>query len=485
MRLNNLFNLFACVCFSSLLLSGCKKYLDIAPPINTITTVEIFENDEQAEWAIAGMYSKMVNGVDGRPNNAGSAFFAAGASTIAGSFSADEMVRSSGNMDLFQNKLLLAGNSFTQEIWFSAYKLIYEANGIIEGIHASTSDELNEGARKQFTGEALALRAFGYFYLVNFYGDVPLALSTDFNQTALLSRAPVTKVYEQIKSDLVKAKSLLTDNFNVGKGEKIRVTKWFAEALLARVYLYTGEYQQAISSAAAVIAQANLFSIEPDLNKVFQKNSNEAILQLKQTNESSSLRNATPEGYVLCQNPAAPVPAPSYFLSAQLLNAFELNDKRKTSWTSPFGSYFSFAKYKTGQWNAVFNGAQTEYYTVMRLAELYLIRAEAQVLFSAANKDLAIADLNELRRRANVDLLPTTLTAEQVTEAIAHERQVELFAEWGHRWFDLKRTGKAASVLSQLAYKMPWFGDHQLLYPIPLIEIKYNSNLSQNPDYRQ
>lgn len=483
MRQTNLFSLIACVCCICLLLPGCKKYLDIAPPISTITTTEIFGNDEQAEWAVAGMYSKMINGVDQRPNNAGNNSFAAGGSTIAGGFSADDIRRSFGNEDLFQNRLLLAGNANTLNLWYSAYKLIYDANGVIEGIQASESEELKDSARKQFTGEALALRAFGYFYLINFFGDVPLSLTTDFSKTASLSRAPVNSVYTQIKEDLVKARSLLTDNFKVGGGEKIRVTKWFAEALLARVYLYTGEYQQAIASASAVISQANLFSIEPDLNKVFLKNSSEAILQLKQSGENSSLKNATPEGYLLFHVPNGTGVAPGYYLSEQLLNAFEPTDKRKTSWAQQHGSYFSLAKYKTGQMNGVFNGVQNEYYTVMRLAELYLIRAEAQVLFSDANKDLAIADLNALRHRANVDDLPFTLTAAEVKEAVAHERQVELFAEWGHRWFDLKRTGKAEAVLSQVSYKMPWYGNYQLLYPIPLNEIKYNNNLSQNFGY--
>jgi hypothetical protein len=485
MRQYNLFSLIVYICCNCLLLSGCKKYLDIDPPISTITTTEIFENDEQAEWAIAGIYSRMINGTDARPNTAASIFFSAGGSTIAGSFSADDLRRNSGNQELFQNRLLMAGNSITQDIWFSAYKLIYDANGVIEGIQSSKSEELKDSARNQFTGEALALRAFGYFYLINFFGDVPLALTTDFSKTASLPRAPVNSVYNQIKADLIKARSLLTDNFNVGKGEKIRVTKWFAEALLARVYLYTGEYQQAISSASAVISQASLFSIEPDLNNVFLKNSSEAILQLKQTNENSSLKNATPEGYLLFHVPNGSGVAPSYFLSDQLVNAFEPTDKRKTSWAQQHGAYFSLAKYKTGQMNGVLNGVQSEYYTVMRLAELFLIRAEALVLFSDANKDLAIADLNAIRHRADVGMLPFTLTADQVKEAVAHERQVELFAEWGHRWFDLKRTGKAEAVLSQVSYKIPWYGNYQLLYPVPLNEIKYNNNLSQNFGYTQ
>jgi hypothetical protein len=120
---------------------------------------------------------------------------------------------------------------------------------------------------------------------------------------------------------------------------------------------------------------------------------------------------------------------------------------------------------------------------VMRLAELYLIRAEASLLLSAGNKGAAISDLNVLRQRAGLNDLPVTLSAAQVTDAIAQERRVELFAEWGHRWLDLKRTGKASAVLSQIAAKQPWAGDYQLLYPIPATEITNNKNITQNPVY--
>jgi hypothetical protein len=92
--------------------------------------------------------------------------------------------------------------------------------------------------------------------------------------------------------------------------------------------------------------------------------------------------------------------------------------------------------------------------------------------------------VNTIRRRAGLTTdLPNTLTNEQVKEAIMHERQVELFGEWGHRWLDLKRTGQAETVLGAVPAKQPWAGDFQLLYPVPLQEITSNPNLDQNPRY--
>ena len=123
----------------------------------------------------------------------------------------------------------------------------------------------------------------------------------------------------------------------------------------------------------------------------------------------------------------------------------------------------------------------TEYYMVFRLAEQYLIRAEARVQLGQTS--LGITDLNALRNRAGLESISTGLSKEQAVIAVAKERQTELFTEWGHRWFDLKRTGKASGVLSAMPIKQPWKGDYQLLYPIPADEIVRDHFLVQNPNY--
>ncbi len=484
MRTNKAIQLIAITILCTAVLGSCKKFLEIPPPITTITTGEIFSNNTQAEWAVAAIYSKMINGMEyeGMANPIDKNF-AAGLATMLGAFSADELNVHPGDITstysfASQNKLTLLNAGKTNAIWTSAYKVIYDANAVIEGIQASTSKSLIDSVRKQLTGEALALRAFSYFYLVNFYGDLPLVLTTDFNKTIGLTRAPVNKIYQQIKSDLIMAKSQLSNDFSVGNNERVRVNKWFAEALLARVYLYTGEYQDAINSATEVIKQTALFSIEPALSDVFLKNSRETIFQLKPSTDNTMYGNATPEGYLISTSVGVTLP-PVHFISNQLLNAFETNDKRKKEWLKMHSTYYIPDKYKVGHGG----GSQLEYYMVMRLAELYLIRAEAAVLLSPANKDNAIQDLNVLRRRADVDELENSLTADQVKTAIEHERRVELFMEWGHRWFDLKRTARAHDVLSAIPYNQPWFGDYQFLYPIPAGEIGDNSNLTQNPQY--
>jgi hypothetical protein len=211
---------------------------------------------------------------------------------------------------------------------------------------------------------------------------------------------------------------------------------------------------------------------------------------LKQSDQNSSLQDATSQGYVTLPNPLH-TGASNLRLSDQLLHAFEPGDKRRMNWVDstdntneggPALTSFYPAKYKVGTAN-LSSGMPKEYFMVLRLAEVYLIRAEASLLGAPGGLPAAITDLNAIRSRAGLPDLPVSLNKDQVTAAIEQERQIELFNEWGHRWLDLKRTGRAHAVLTTIPLKLPWQGDYQLLYPIPPTEIRDNHNLSQNPGY--
>jgi hypothetical protein len=164
-----------------------------------------------------------------------------------------------------------------------------------------------------------------------------------------------------------------------------------------------------------------------------------------------------------------------------LLNSFEANDKRKTAWLGSvmaFGNIYYFPyKYKSS--NAP--GTATEYLMIMRLAEQYLIRAEARANLSKIAEGLS--DLNTIRTRAG---LPDTTTNNptQLLNLIYHERQVELFTELGQRWFDLKRTNTANTVMNFVTPLKggTWQATDQL-YPVPVADISMNPNLVQNPGY--
>ncbi|THU34758.1 RagB/SusD family nutrient uptake outer membrane protein [Niastella caeni] len=461
-------------------LLSCKKMVTVPLPVNSITSEEMFKTDAQAMTSMAGVYTQMVNG---------SLNFSNGYTTMLTGMSADELFyfgAADANMAGFAPNQLLETNSYTSAVWASSYKTIYNANSVIEGIAASESSSLSDSVRKQLTAEAKFIRAFCYFYLTNLFGDVPLVKTVDFNKTRYMSRTPVNEVYDQIIEDLTEAQELLSADYAISGAAKERIlpTQWAATALLARVYLFKGEYANAAEQASAVIANTSLFSLEADPLNVFLIKSREAIWQMKQGTTDAGYKNSTPEGFNFLPNSTTGVVR--YCLTPELLNTFETGDRRRTAWvsrTTTVASGYNYYphKYKLGP-STFSNNPSTEYYMMLRLAEMYLIRAEAAAN-GAGGIAAAIADLNVIRNRANVPALPTTLAQAQVITAVARERQVELFAEWGHRWFDLKRTNKAHDVLSAMSSKQPWAGDYQLLYPIPPFEIQVNPRLVQNAEY--
>lgn len=471
--------------FIILFWTSCKKLVTIDDPINSITTTQVFSTDALATAGMAGVYTTMVNGTS-LLNNSIYNTFATGLTTLIAGYSSDELIPF-GTNNMYGTSTLNATNAVYGTVaWTSLYKTIYGTNAVIEGIAASTSGNLHQNIRTELTGEAKFVRAFCYAYLLSFFGDVPLVLTVDFNQTAKMPRTPKAQVYQQIIQDLKDAQAALPADFSFGQGERIIPNKWAATALLARVYLYMGDYANAAAQATAVINNTAQFGLVGNLNSVFLKNSNETIWQLKQDTRINGVGTATVEGshFIPPQNTRIP----SVYLSSQLLNNFEVGDQRRELWvtsTAPItgGLYYYPSKYKTGRNNFVVGGVATEYYMVLRLAEQYLIRAEARAKGVDGGHDAAIADLNVVRRRAGLTDLPTSLTPDQLWTAVARERQIEFFCEWGHRWFDLVRMGLAHDVLSAIPVKQPWAGDHQLLYPIPALEISYNRNLTQNPGY--
>ncbi|MBO9728519.1 MAG: RagB/SusD family nutrient uptake outer membrane protein [Chitinophaga sp.] len=473
-----IFSVVLCLCGS------CSKLVEIDPPRNTITTGQVFSTDAQATAAMAGVYINMLNyGALG-----------SGRITMFAGLSADELLAYGGvNASYYPfnaNRLLLQHAPSDQ--WTSAYQSVYDANAIMEGIAGSTSGKLHDDVKKGLTGEAKFVRAFSYFYLTNLFGDVPLVLTVDFNKTKNLPNAPQEQVYKQIIQDLQEAVALLPEDYSASNGGvRVRPNKWAATLLLARALLYTGNYKNAAAQATTVINQTSLYNLESNLNNVFSTSSREAIWQLQQDVTNNITYNATFEGCIF-----QPVPVhtgqPYHYLSPELLSAFESGDHRRKDWVDSTdnsivpggaGNYHYPSKYKIGNANADRSGmgVATEYYTMLRLAEAYLIRAEASA--HDAGISAAITDLNIIRKRAGLTDLPTNLNQSQVLAAVAKERQTEFFCEWGHRWLDLKRTGKATQVLSAIPLKRPWQGDFQLLYPIPQSEIQKDPYLKQNQGY--
>lgn len=449
-------------------ITSCNKLVGISEPINTITGGEAFSTDALATSALNAIYSDMSyfggNGLG----------YSNGATAVYAGLASDEL-NYFGGVPVYQNGTILATDgTIYGAFWRAAYSHIYMANAAIENLNASKT--LSEKIKSQLTGEALFIRALCYFYIINLFGDAPLVTSSDWSQNSLSKRTPTDQVYQQIIADLKQAQGLLIDDYSLFSQEHIRANKWAATALLARVYLYTSDFASADAQASSVI-NSGYYSLLTNLDSVFLKNSNEAILQLQTVDH---LPYATWEGYNLV--PPDAFSNPNYYLTDQLIGAFEPLDKRWTAWvdsTNYAGTeYFYPYKYKKRQGSS--NSDVTEYFTLLRFAEQYLIRAEAK---ARLNTDLqgAINDLNSIRKRAGLTELSLSLNQTNVLAAINQERRIELFAEEGHRWFDLKRAGQAIEVLSPLK---PGWDSHALLWPIPTSELRRDPNLTQNEGYQ-
>jgi hypothetical protein len=448
------------------LLFGCKKFVQVNSPITSLTSSTVYSNNVTAAAALTGIYVKMSPGVfDGYTDINGCLGLAA-----------DEFKNYANSnavlQQFYMNSLSPTGN---YTFWSLLYNYIYDANAAIEGLNGSSS--ISPSLKQQLKGEAEFVRAFANFYLVNLFGDVPLVTTTNYQTNNAINRASRNLVYQQIIVDLKDAQTLLSANFvdptGVTTAERVRPNKGAATALLARVYLYTGAYDSAKIQAANIIANSS-YSLT-SLSNVFLKNSKETIWQLQTITPNIDTYSAA--DFILTTAPGNNFP---FALNSTLVSAFETNDNRFANWvgkiTSGGKTYYFPTKYKVGK-----NKPITEYFTVLRLSEQYLIRAEAEVQLGDTSN--AKIDLNAIRSRAGLSNT-TAITQSDLLAAIQHERQVELFTEFGHRWLDLKRTGTIDAVMSIITPQKggTWTSNWALL-PVPVSEITINPNLTQNPGY--
>lgn len=470
--------------------SGCRKLVDVEGPTTSLSLKNVFNNDATAVGAITSLYVDLVSSA-----TIDNAARLTTLSCIAG-LSADELTYYSlaGNVSLnayYQNNLTASNTGFP-DYWIAVYQKMYVVNSAIEGLATSTG--LSSAVKQQLTGEAIFMRGFYYFYLANLYGDVPLVLSTDFTVNSLIGKSDKSEVYKQIVSDLKKAQTLLSDNYLTGDGktiyllgseERVRPTKWAATALLARTYLYLGDWSNAENQATAVLANTSQFHLEP-LENVFLKNNNEAIWQLQPVISGHNTQDANT--FILPSE--GPSLANPVYLRRQLVDGFENGDTRKMKWIGKLTvsgvSYYYPNKYKVIR-SSNTQAAVTEYSTVFRLAEQLLIRAEARAM--QGNLSGAIQDVDKIRNRAGLSSISNTnpnINQEDLVTEILRQKRFELFTEWGHRWFDLKRIGKIDAVMGLVTPTkgngLVWKSNQQN-YPISLSELKSNPNLSPTSGY--
>ncbi len=352
------------------------------------------------------------------------------------------------------NNAILPENTSVEGIWNAIYDALNVTNKVISVV--PTLDFLTQDEKDKALGELYFLRALHHFNLVNYFEKIPLKLEPTVGLGSIdAPRNSVEEVYNQIKTDLLEAINKIPDGTS-----PIRANKNTARALLARVYLYNKEYAKAEEMASAVI-DSKKFTLLSDYKSIFKDYSAETIFEVDFTPLD---RNRVAQYfYPLTLNGRGEVaPAVSFYQS------FDPEDLRLTdifglSGTTPYVKKYS--DLATGGDNII----------VLRLGEMYLIRAEARAHLQ--NNDGALADLNIIRKRAGLaDYF--SINSAEILLAIEQERGFELAYE-GHRWFDLVRTNRAIDLIETVN------NVNQYLLPIPQSELNSNkhSGMTQNEGY--
>jgi len=450
------------IVITCLWLFSCDSFTETDLPKTQLIKTAVFQDVKTATAALSDCYAQMrdYSMISGNSD---------GLSSLLGNY-ADELTYygvSDSPLQNFYNHTLLPSNSGVSVLWNSSFNQIYAANAIVEGVDNSTA--ITGDNRNRLKGEALFIRAFTHFNLVNLFGDIPYISSTDYKTNTMISKQTQADVYNQIIADLLEAKELLPETYT--SAQRIRPNKYTVSALLARVYLYTENWQLAENESSVIINKTALYQWQDNLDLVFLKDSPSTIWQLHPGVAGLN----TIEGRTFIFTSAPPnIEA----ISPELFNAFEAGDQRKNHWLGSVNDgtdtyYFPF-KYKLD----TNSGTSQEYSIIFRLEEQYLIRAEARIHLGKLAE--AKNDINKIRQRATL-ANTTASTSEELSQAVLQERRVELFTEFGHRWFDLKRTGKTGTVLSVIK---PAWKDRDNLLPLPASELLANSHLlPQNQGY--
>ncbi|HVZ55028.1 MAG TPA: RagB/SusD family nutrient uptake outer membrane protein [Chitinophagaceae bacterium] len=355
---------------------------------------------------------------------------------------------------------VFATNSRVQELWSAIYKTTNIANNIIEKIPLINDVTLDQAERNREKGEAFFLRALCYFDLVRLWGNVPIVSKPTESPIDAkdIRNSPPSEVYQFIEKDLDSAESLLPSIV-----DRNRANQYTAKALKARLYLYEKNWTKAEDYATQIINDSADFKLVKPYSQFYSvKNTSESIFEVDYT-----INNKNVYATNWFQNPTTG--GKKEFLPTDDFVAL-LKDPNVGGSRSAL--IFNAGGVTYGNMNFHIATGEDQSY-VLRLAEMYLIRAEARARQNRLAEGLS--DLNVIRDRANVPPITAVGTTDELIDKILLERRMELAYE-SHRWFDLIRTGKAQEVLGITDV-------NKLLLPIPRQEILINSNLTQNPGY--
>ena len=393
-------------------------------------------------------------------------------------------------------------NSNLRDIWNWMFAGVQRTNYFME-----FKDNIDFAEKEEMIGEIRFLRAYYYFELVKWFGPVPLKIDERFKlgDETSIPRASVAEVYAQIESDLQQAIPVLKETpAQIG-----RVTKGAAQALLGKAYLYQEKFSEAASVLDEVITSGNYYLVD-DYNSIFEnagENGPESVFEVQYTEVEGAgfgclqcSEGNVAVGFSGVRQYDGPLFTSGFSFNVptqEAVDQFEPGDLRKDvtildieAWATETGASYTTGYEHTGYFNRKYlprkrrpeaqsdlNLTNPNNYRAIRFSDVLLMAAEAYNRGGISDTK-AQEYLNIVRARAFGDNNhAVTLNGDALTDAIFHERRVELMGE-GHHFFDLVRTGRAADEIDGFVA-----GKNEV-FPIPLEEIEFsNGNWTQNPNY--
>lgn len=458
--------------------TGCKKYLQQTPN-DSLTRENFFKTRADAIAAIIGGYDGLQ----------------ACATTFLGwgEFRGD-LVTAALNVDATYTYYQLLDRTRPASNWAPVYNMIGRANIIIEAVPQipAIDNRFSVEESNAIVGEALFLRALGYFYLVRTFKEVPLILQAPSNDnvTFRIPKSSADTVLNQIESDLIKAEQVVPVSYTTVQETKGRATKGAVNALLTDVYMWRAKYQQAVVAAKKVL-NSGQYTLVPGANwfNIFsQKNTSESIMEIQYDytlNETNSLRGTL--GNFTMNNVLFDYFTGEMDMVRALNNTFVVSGARQ---------YWKYTGLNT---NNINRPTDDPNFILYRLPDVMLMCAEAQAHLGGTQKIEAATLLDSVRARAgllSVNADPNT-SVDLFTEYIMKERAMELAGE-GKRWYDLVRVatnnnnpdflvnrvvqsrsvGERAQTRARIIDPRSWYS------PLYLDELNRNPALIQNPYYQ-
>lgn len=443
-------------------------------PPTAFTIEEMFSDADHINKAIVGVYDGLQN----------AEFLGGRAQVYSDIRSGDTDIPTFfGNVGRFQ---MQSTDGFASNAWFGGYRTVFGANTFMQKI-AQNTGKVSPALEKQYIAECKFVRALTMWHLVNLFAQpynftadashpgivlqltAPKSSTDAFDESLRLPRASVKEVYDQMVKDLVEAipdlpvvaSATARSIDNVG-----RATNNSAKTLLARVYLYKGDYPNAADLAGQVIAPA-AYSLNASPRDAFYNYiTKESVFSVAMTpSDNPNTNNAIGAHYG--PDRRADITVTPYAASASL----SATDKRRVNLFDIRGANtFSAKFYSVENW-----------VPIIRYPEVLLTRAEALAQSSTTPSIEAIVLLNQVRTRSTTAVDPTTVTTQTgLINAILEERRLELAFE-GFRLYDLlryKRDIPAHGTVPRIPYNDP-----RVIFPIPDQQVRLNPLLKQNDGY--